>query len=169
MANYEKGIITNENVENLSTTKWAPVENEAGYKNGDATSAGIIKCDDGYHMTINDEIQPTVLRVREYEEGKCVILLEPNVANRKYFHVNKMTEDKVVLTYKEAIKIGSSSKIPNEKLIEYLDEADKAEYLAIIDRAKAAMDAAKPAEMTEEEKLRAKIAKMQAKLAELQG
>lgn len=169
MANYEKGIITNENVENLSTTKWAPVENEAGYENGDATSAGIVKCDDGYHMTINDEIQPTVLRVREYEEGKCVILLEPNVANRKYFHVNKMTEDKVVLTYKEAIKIGSSSKIPNEKLIEYLDDADKAEYLAIIDRAKAAMDAAKPAEMTEEEKLRAKIAKMQAKLAELQG
>ena len=169
MANYEKGIITNENVENLSTTKWAPVENIAGYKNGDATSAGIVKCDDGYHMTIDGEIQPSVLRVREYEEGKCVILLEPNVANRKYFHVNKMTEDKVVLTYKEAIKIGSSSKIPNEKLIEYLDEADRAEYLAIIDRAKAAMDAAKPAEMTEEEKLRAKIAKMQAKLAELQG
>lgn len=167
MANYEKGPIINEGTENLSTTKWSPVENTNEYKNGDVTSAGIIKLDDGYHMTDGDNICETVLKVREYEEGKCVILLEPNVANRKYFHTSKFEGDSVKLTYKAPVKVNASNKIPNEWVLDYLDEAEKAEYLAIIDRATAAMEADKPAELTPAEKLKAQIAKLQEKLANM--
>lgn len=165
MANYEKGPIVNAGQENLSTIKYTVVENEAGYNNGDVTNVSVIKLDDGYHMKNGDEVSPTVLRVREYEPGKQVILLEPNAANRRYLHVDKMVTDEVVLTYKAPVKIGAvGSKTPNEKQIAYLNDEQKAEYLAIIDEARAKMAAAVPTELTEQEKLEKQIAKLTAKL-----
>ena len=59
------------------------------------------------------------------------------------------------------------ARIPNAKLIDYLSDEDKAEYMAIIERAKAAMEAARKKPMTEEEKIQAKIDKLMAQMAKL--
>lgn len=101
------------------------------------------------------------------------IALTKNAANRWWLNRNKATrlidEDGFVpLTYRASRTLGTStSRTPNEKLISYLSEEDKAEYAAIIARAIAARDADKKQPLTELEKLKKKIADAEAKLAKL--
>ena len=65
------------------------------------------------------------------------------------------------------------SKLPNAKLVAYLSEEEQEEYKGIIDRARERMEADKAAHkkqpLTEEQKLRNKIAKAQAALAALEA
>lgn len=104
------------------------------------------------------------------------IVLTVNKSNRKWFNRKRaMAEIEANgfcgLTYKASRHVGTgvSTKIPNKKLIEYLSEEEKAEYMAIIDRAREAMMADRKKPMTEREKLEAKIAKAKEALAKLEA
>lgn len=108
--------------------------------------------------------------------GKYSIKLSPNDANRTYYATKKAyadierCRDGIPLYLVEKTPVGSvGSKVPNAKLISYLDEADQAEYNAIIERARAAMVADKAKPMTEEEKLQKQIEAAKAKLAKLKA
>lgn len=136
--------------------------------------AQIVKRDDGYHVIDFDGTEGPVCNKRT-SDG--YIILSPNKANRKCYNEKladkQFTEgaESIPLYYRETRKIVNKTSMPNAKLIAYLPEDLQAEYKAIIDRAVAARDAEKAAakkpQLTEAEKLEAKIAKLKAKLAEL--
>lgn len=139
----------------------------AEYQKGDITNAKIIKLDDGYHVDNNCVIGDVLKKTKD----EISYILTENESNRKFFkavEVEKVTgtDDGITLTFKPSIKLGGA-RIPNAKLIDYLSDEDKAEYMAIIERAKAAMEAARKKPMTEEEKIQAKIDKLTAQMAKL--
>lgn len=145
----------------------------AEYQKGDITNAKIIKLDDGYHVDNNGVIGDVLKKTKD----EISYILTENESNRKFFkavEVEKVTgtDDGITLTFKPSIKLGNvtregGARIPNAKLIDYLSDEDKAEYMAIIERAKAAMEAARKKPMTEEEKIQAKIDKLMAQMAKL--
>lgn len=140
-------------------------------KDGEEVLAKLVKREDGYHVIDQDGTEGPVCDKRTADG---YIILTKNAANRKCVN-EKLAEatfengaEYIPLTYKETRVIGASGpKIPNAKLIEYLSEEDKAEYLAIIERARVAYDADKKKPMTDLEKAQAKVAKAQAALAKL--
>lgn len=103
------------------------------------------------------------------------ICLTPNPANRRWWNRTKAdkqfeTTDKIELTYKATRVLGSiGPKLPNEKLISYLPEAEQEEYRAIIARAILARDAEKNKPMTEAEKKAKRLAKLKAELEALEA
>lgn len=115
-------------------------------------------------------------------EGDWVILPE-NASNRKMikliqvekFFAENGDDAKIPLAFKATRTLGQgvsrSTKLPNEKLISYLPEAEQEEYKAIIARAIAARDAEREANkkkpMTETEKAQAKVAKLIAQLKDM--
>ena len=140
--------------------------------------AYLVKKEDGYHIEDLDGNLSDVLAV--HKSG--ALTLTPNAANRQWFMLKKADsiiaengEDyKIPLTFKATRTIDGTSrsnKLPNEKLISYLPEAEQEEYKAIIARAIAARDAERAANkkrpMTESEKAQAKVAAVIAKLKEL--
>ena len=141
----------------------------AEYQKGDITNAKIIKLDDGYHVDNNGVIGDVLKKTKD----EISYILTENESNRKFFkavEVEKVTgtDDGIALTFKPSIKLGNGgARILNAKLIDYLSDEDKAEYMAIIERAKAAMEAARKKPMTEEEKIPAKIDKLMAQMAKL--
>lgn len=144
------------------------------YQKGDYTGADLVM-EDGKFFIEDNGVRSAECVVKPYR-GSEIIYLQPNSANRKFFmapEARKQCADgqRVKLLFKPSIKLGTVTRtnIPNAKLIEYLNEEDKAEYLAIIERAKAAMEAARKKPMTEKEKIEAQIAKLTAKLANLES
>lgn len=141
----------------------------AEYQKGDITNAKIIKLDDGYHVDNNGVIGDVLKKTKD----EISYILTENESNRKFFkavEVEKVTgtDDGITLTFKPSTKLGEGgTRIPNAKLIDYLSDEDKAEYMAIIERAKAAMEAARKKPMTEEEKIQAKIDKLMTQMAKL--
>lgn len=132
----------------------------------------IVFCDDADYL-VDNGVKSEPLQITKDE--LCYIL-PPNSANRKWFSLKKIAAAKdagqteIVLDYKASRVAGScSQKLPNEKLISYLPEAEQAEYKAIIERAMKARDDAKAKPMTELEKAQAKVAKAQEALAKLQA
>lgn len=132
----------------------------------------IVFCEDGDYL-VDNGVKSEPLQITKDE--LCYIL-PPNSANRKWFSLKKIAAAKeagqteIALDYKASRAAGScSQKLPNEKLISYLPEAEQAEYKAIIERAMKARDDAKAKPMTELEKAQAKVAKAQAALAKLQA
>lgn len=134
--------------------------------------ANVVMQEDGIHVVDQDgTIGPVCTKLTS--DGYYI--LTPNAANRKclnkaktdaYFVENPNGE--IPLTYKATRTFdGTSSKLPNAKLIAYLDEELQAEYKAIIDRAIEAKNAAKAQPMTELEKAQAKVKKAQEALAKL--
>ena len=129
--------------------------------------ATIIKEDDGFHVVDEDGTVSDVCKI--IEEGKTMALPK-NASNRKWFNVKRAESEiaekgHVDLYYKATKTIGST--VPNAALIKYLSEEDQAEYNAIIARAKEAMLADRKQPMSDVDKLKAKIAKLTAQLAEL--
>lgn len=132
----------------------------------------ITRTDDKYFMTV-DQNKPVELEVKQPKGWEPTIMLPENPTNRKL--INKAVADKKLdenpdgfeLTVKAACVPGQTTSlaVPNKKLIEYLSDAEKEEYMAIIERARQAYEAAKAKPMTEKEKLEAKIAKLQAQIA----
>lgn len=135
----------------------------------------ITRTDDKYFMTV-DQNEPVELEVKQPKGWEPTIMLPENPTNRKL--INKAVADKKLdenpdgfeLTVKAARVPGQTTSlaVPNKKLIEYLSDAEKEEYMAIIERARQAYEAyeaAKAKPMTEKEKLEAKIAKLQAQIA----
>lgn len=132
----------------------------------------ITRTDDKYFMTV-DQNKPVELEVKQPKGWEPTIMLPENPTNRKL--INKAVADKKLdknpdgfeLTVKAVCVPGQTTSlaVPNKKLIEYLSDAEKEEYMAIIERARQAYEAAKAKPMTEKEKLKAKIAKLQAQIA----
>ena len=100
-------------------------------KEGEEVLAKLVKRDDGYHVIDQDGTEGPVCDKRTADG---YIILTPNASNRKCVN-EELAEatfangaEFIPLTFKATRTIGSTGpKIPNAKLIEYLDEADKAE------------------------------------------
>ena len=140
--------------------------------NPEEVMATIVKRDDGYHVIDKDGTEGPVCKLTNDQKSIC---LTKNAANRQWYAVKRLETafadpscESVPLYYKGTRTIGSTGpkakSMPNAKLISYLPEDLQAEYKSIVDRARAAMEADKKKPLTEEEKLRARIAKMQAQL-----
>lgn len=135
----------------------------------------LVKTDEepGYAV-VDGETTTPVRAVNEYK-GRLVIALPDNSSNRKYFDAKRADEAIAAngyceLTYKPTIVIGErKTAVPNAKLIEYLTDDLKAEYLSIVERARAAMEADRKKPLTEAEKLQKQIERARAKLAELEA
>lgn len=144
------------------------------YEKGEYTGADIVMDEDGKFYIEDNGVRTAECVVKPYRDTE-EIHLQPNSSNRKFWNAVDARKKcanggRIQLTYKPSIKLGEGTtrtNIPNAKLIEYLDEADKAEYLAIIERAKANYESQKKKPMTEKEKLLARRAKIDAQLAAL--
>lgn len=138
----------------------------------DVVYATIVKKDDGYHVVDFDGTEGDVCKI--VDDGKTIALTK-NKSNRQWFNIARAEAEiaekgHVDLYYKGTKHIGSSgSRIPNEKLISYLPEAEQNEYRAIIARAQAAKAADKKPAMTELDKAKAKLEKAKAALAKLEA
>lgn len=134
----------------------------------------VIKDEDGnFHTVIGDKVGPVCKII---EDGRTIVLGK-NPANRQYCAVAKANAGieadgffVIVPRTTEPRVLGSMGpKLPNEKLISYLPEAEQEEYRAIIARAIAARDAEKNRPLTEREKAEKALEKAKAKLADLEA
>lgn len=109
----------------------------------------------------------------EKSKDKWHIVLGPNSANRKYIAHNeffaKAEDDTYVVEDKTTGPRVLGTAQPDKKLVPYMTAEDKERYDAIIARAIENRNAQKNVELTEEEKLEAQIAKLEAKLAAKRG
>lgn len=127
----------------------------------------------GYELvTIDDAGKEVAVAIdRTYPGEPFTLVLPPNGANRKYFNSKKVEAagGTIELTYKESKTVGPRTEsTPRKGLEEYLEGEDRAMYLALVEKAKANREAAnKKPPMTEEEKLRRRIARDEARIAEL--
>lgn len=152
----KKEVMATEAVELDSTKVCAFIERN---ENGDVVLHDVIE------NTVSEPLQPS-------KDGVAYVLPK-NSANRKWSNITKVNEvldrgETYPLTYKASIKLGAASKhAPYEKWIGFLDEAEQNEVKDLYAKAVAAKAAAKPEPKSEADKLRDKIAKLQAKIAEL--
>lgn len=151
-----KEVMATEAVELDSTKVCAFIERN---ENGDVVLHDVIE------NTVSEPLQPS-------KDGVAYVLPK-NSANRKWSNIVKVNEvldrgETYPLTYKASIKLDAVSKhAPYEKWIGFLDEAEQNEVKELYAKAAAAKAAAKPEPKSEADKLRDKIAKLQAKIAEL--
>lgn len=118
------------------------------------------------------------------QDGSAIVELTPNQdrylklpansVNRVWVSCAKVDKaPNQCVDYGEDVKVARTlaprgESTPRKGLEDYLDDEDKALYLALVEKAKANREAAnKKAPMTEEEKLRARIARDEARLAAL--
>lgn len=139
----------------------------------------IKKVDDQYIMDVDGT--ETVLEVKQPKGWEPTLFLPENPTGRKL--INQAACDKRLaanggsfeLIVKTAHATGPRGRsIPNAKLVEYLKTLEGGqelydEYMAIIDEAYKAMEAAKSKPLTEKEKLMAKIEKAKKALAALEA
>lgn len=144
----------------------------ANYERNDPTNTKIILDGEKFYLV---DGEGTRTELSYHHEDHVSLVLPENEANRKYYNVAKAMEainkdGECVLTYKPTITIGSApKKDPCEWAYKWLSEEKAAELKAIVNEARANMEAAKPVAKTKEEKLLARIAKMQAELDALQS
>ena len=152
----KKEVMATEAVELDSTKVCAFIERN---ENGDVVLHDVIE------NKVSEPLMPS-------KDGVAYVLPK-NSANRKWSNIAKVKEvldrgETYPLTYKASIKLGAVSKhAPYEKWIGFLDEAEQNEVKDLYAKAVAAKAAAKPEPKSEADKLRDKIAKLQAKIAEL--
>lgn len=133
----------------------------------------FIKRNENGDVVLHDVIENTVSEPLQPSKDGVAYVLPKNSANRKWSNIVKVNEvldrgETYPLTYKPSIKLGAVSKhAPYEKWIGFLDEAEQNEVKDLYAKAVAAKAAAKPEPKSEADKLRDKIAKLQAKIAEL--
>ena len=155
----------------------ASVEANASTIDTNEPLAYLVKKEDGYHI---EDLDGNIGEVLKSDKNDALILTE-NAANRKWvmckkadaFFAENGDDAKFPLMYKATRTMDGASrstKLPNEKLISYLPEAEQEEYKAIIARAIQARDAeraASKAPKSEADKARAKIAKLVAQLKDM--
>ena len=152
----KKEVMATEAVELDSTKVCAFIERN---ENGDVVLHDVIE------NKVSEPLMPS-------KDGVAYVLPK-NSTNRKWSNIAKVNEvldrgETYPLTYKASIKLGAVSKhAPYEKWIGFLDEAEQNEVKDLYTKAAAAKAAAKPEPKSEADKLRDKIAKLQAKIAEL--
>ena len=107
----------------------------------------------------------------EKSKDKWHIVLGQNSANRKYIAHNeffaKAENGEYIVEDKTTGPRVLGTAQPDRKLVPYMSAEDKEKYDAIIARAIENRNAQKKVELTEEEKIEAQIAKLQAKLNKL--
>ena len=125
----------------------------------------------GYAISIyeDDALTQSILIEEIVDEGKTLKLPE-NPSNRKYFSIKKVEEagGEIELTYKETVKLGANTN--RKALKDYLTAEEQAAIDALLNKARERQEAAREAAkkpVSKEEKLKAKIAKLQAELAAL--
>lgn len=138
----------------------------------------FIERNENGDVVLHDVIEGTVSEPLKPSKDGVAYVLPKNSANRKWSNIVKVNEvldrgETYPLTYKASIKLGAVSKhAPYEKWIGFLDEAEQNEvkelYAKAVAAKAAAKAAAKPEPKSEAEKLRDKIAKLHAKIAELE-
>lgn len=142
----------------------------------DTVLAVINKKEDGYYLT-DTQTGTETGPLKTCDEG-ATLVLPKNSSNRKWVRI-KVADAAIAehgqcdLVYKASKTFGSVTtvrRIPNAKLFEYLSEEEQAEVKAIFDRAYDAMAADKAAikPVTDVDKIKAKIAKLQAQLEEVE-
>lgn len=164
---------TNDVVETVDTS----IETSAAPVDTNEPAAYLVKTEDGYHV---EDLDGNLSDVCPLTKDSEWIVLTENASNRKCVKVtvaerNIAETTKMPLYFKATRVLGSnggtSTKLPNEKLIAYLPEAEQEEYKAIIARAIQARDAEREANkkkpMTEAEKAMAKVNKIIAQLKDM--
>lgn len=105
----------------------------------------------------------------EKSKEKWHIVLGPNSANRKYISHSEFFAKAIDGVYDVEDKTAGPRTLgtaqPDKKFIPFMTPEDKERYDAIIARAIENRDSQKKVELTEEEKLEARIKKLEAKLA----
>lgn len=134
-------------------------------KSQDATTGYAIVIEDG-----NGDLK-TINLDKMDKNYPNLIVLPTNPANRKWISKDKLDtiknfpDDGLKLEYKESRKLGSYTR-ETKPLEDYLDEKDRATYLALQEKAKAnkeaAIAAAKAAANDPVAKIKAQIEKLQA-------
>ena len=117
----------------------------------------IYKTNDTFYMEDNDTIV-------ELSPNKDYFLKLPeNSVNRVWVSCRKVDKaPNQTIDYGDIVKTPRTLTTSKRPLEDYLNDDDKAMYLALIEKAKKAREEATKKPMTEEEKLKAKIAKYQA-------
>lgn len=125
----------------------------------------------GYELVITDELgNETVQPIQStYKNEPYTLVLPENPAGRKYMNSKKVDaaggEMELVAINRNP---GSERTYSKKSLLEYMTPEDKELYEAIMERARRAREEAnKKVPMTEEQKLRNRIAKAQAALEAL--
>lgn len=127
----------------------------------------IKQIDEQFYVEDNGELLP--ISGKNFLEKKTGINwyhLPENSSNRKLIDARKLV-DGYELTHRETRVIGASTS--KKSLTEYMSEEDLELYNAIIARAEKAREEAKAKALSPEEKLRAQIAKLQARLDQLKS
>ena len=117
----------------------------------------IYKTNDTFYMEDNNTIV-------ELSPNKDYFLKLPeNSVNRVWVSCKKVDKaPNQTIDYGDIVKTPRTLTTSKRPLEDYLNDEDKATYLALIEKAKKAREEATKKPMTEEEKLKAKIAKYQA-------
>ena len=117
----------------------------------------IYKTNDTFYMEDNNTIV-------ELSPNKDYFLKLPeNSVNRVWVSCRKVDNaPNQTIDYGDIVKTPRTLTTSKRPLEDYLNDEDKAMYLALIEKAKKAREEATKKPMTEEEKLKAKIAKYQA-------
>ena len=117
----------------------------------------IYKTNDTFYMEDNDTIV-------ELSPNKDYYLKLPeNSVNRVWVSCKKVDNaPNQTINYGDIVKVPRTLTTSKRPLEDYLNDEDKAMYLALIEKAKKAREEATKKPMTEEEKLKAKIAKYKA-------
>ena len=121
----------------------------------------------GYELVVIDEQgNETVHALNDKPKNEPYTLILPaNPSNRKYFSSKKVDEagGEIELAYKESRTLGSRAETSTRKqLHEYLSDDEQALFLSLLEKAKMNREQEQKKVMTPEEKLKAKIARLQA-------
>ncbi len=164
----------NDVVETVDTS----IETSAPIVDTTKPAAFVVKLEDGFHVKALDG---TIGEVCKIDKNNAICLTK-NDANRTWVMVKVVeaylaehgADAEYPMMYKATRVLGpsnGSTKLPNEKLIAYLPEAEQEEYKAIIARAIAARDAERAANkkkpVTDAEKAQAKVTRLIAQLREM--
>lgn len=116
----------------------------------------------GTYILTDNGVESTITSITT--DGKSLILPE-NASGRKFFALSKFEKSEVHNLIAINRNTDTEHPVSRKSLLEYMTPEDKALYDAIMERAKIAREeATKKVPLTEEQKLRNKIAKLQAQL-----
>ena len=128
----------------------------------------IKNIDNKYYVEDNGELlEITDKGSVDKKTGKIWYKLPENSSNRKFIREVDLVEGHE-LKYRETRILGTRT-TTNKSLTEYMTEDDLRLYNEIIERAEKAREEARQKSQSPEEKLRAQIAKLQAKLDQLKS